>query len=68
MKRLPLYLLLLSYGISFTQGSDTPPPPSPPDGAPFPEEGSIDSQIIFLLLAGVVLGVYYLRNRKKVHS
>lgn len=67
MKRLPLYLLLLSYGMAFTQGSDTPPPPSPPDGAPFPE-GSIDSQILILLLAGVVLGVYYLHNRKKVHS
>lgn len=67
MKRLPLYLLLLSYGISFTQGSDTPPPPPPNGSTPWPE-GSIDSQIIFLLLAGVVLGVYYLRNRKKVHS
>lgn len=66
MKRLPLYLLLLSYGISFTQGSDTPPPP-PPNNTPMPE-GSIDSQILFLLLAGVVLGAYYLRNRKKVHS
>lgn len=51
--------------MAFTQGSDTPPPP--PDGATFPEL-SIDSQIIFLLLAGLVLGVYYLRNRKKVHS
>lgn len=67
MKRLPLYLLLLSYGISFTQGSDTPPPP-PPNGPPPHPEGSIDSQILFLLLAGVVLGAYYLRNRKKVHS
>jgi hypothetical protein len=68
VKRLPLYLLLLSYGISFTQGSDTPPPPPPNGSTPWPEEGSIDSQIIFLLLAGVVLGAYYLRNRKKVHS
>lgn len=67
MKRLPLYLLLLSYGISFTQGSDTPPPP-PPNGPVIHPELSIDSQILFLLLAGVVLGVYYLRNRKKVHS
>lgn len=66
MKRLPLYLLLLSYGISFTQGSDTPPPP--PNGPVIHPELSIDSQILFLLLAGVVLGVYYLRNRKKVHS
>ena len=65
MKRLPLYLLLLSYGMAFTQGSDTPPPP--PNGPALPEL-SIDSQIIFLLLAGLVLGGYYLRNRKKVHS
>jgi hypothetical protein len=52
--------------MAFTQGSDTPPPP-PPNGPAQPEL-SIDSQIIFLLLAGVVLGAYYLRNRKKVHS
>ena len=57
VKRLPLYILLAWCTLVYPQGTDVPPPPPPTTPQP---EGSIDGGLVFLLLAGLSLGVYFL--------
>lgn len=66
VKYFTLIICLAVHNIITAQSADVPPPPPPNN--PFPE-GSVDGGLIFLLVAGVVLGiVFLLKTRRKTTS
>ena len=64
VKYFTLLICLAVHNSITAQSADTPPPPPPPNSPPYPE-GSIDGGLVFLLIAGVLLGVYFLVQARR---
>jgi hypothetical protein len=58
-KKIILSLLAIALSFSvYAQGPDVPPPPPTPTGPGYP----IDGNILLLLIAGIMYGVYILKK------